>query len=294
MVTPTKRQSRRTRGMEPTSSSNEFEQKENKRLTREMKQLVLKGGRSNRINDDHDDWKYFTKTSAEDSIPKLNYLPDENTEESTQLPSSGKQDIYRENEGNVNTTYRLMNMQSIQNSISSKFTCKCNIDNALTGFINYCSETHGMNKNELLEMMNVWKQTDSYNNKQAGNITLQEKRSIGLTSLSCLLCHECEEENEIKVEKTKFSDHDYNGKVSKIPSASWYQTNVETVLATLACGMGASDTADFLSFLNIPKMHSFQHQQFTRIEKLIGPYLREVADTSMDEMLEDEIKATLQ
>ena len=150
-----------------------------------------------------------------------------------------------------------------------------------------------MSEDKLREIMKEWK-IEEKNKKKVGNmISIQEKNNIGLTSFPSLLCQECEEEKEMEVETTKFRQRNYKGGWTTLPNCSWFQTNVETVLATLACGMGSTDTADFLSFLGIPKMHSFQHQQFTKIENLIGPYLRKVADRSMEEMLEEEIKATL-
>ena len=58
--------------------------------------------------------------------------------------------------------------------------------------------------------------------------------------------------------------------------------------------MGPQDAAHFLTFLDIPRMPSFSNQQFTRIENVIGKELRAVADQSMEDMLEVEIKKTLE
>ena len=59
MVETPKRQSRRKRGLEPTTSE---ESENKKRMTREMRRLTNKGGWGGRINHNNSNWTYFSKT----------------------------------------------------------------------------------------------------------------------------------------------------------------------------------------------------------------------------------------
>ena len=89
-----------------------------------------------------------------------------------------------------------------------------------------------MCEDKLFVIMKEWKLQEESRNITGKNMSIQEKNNIGLTSLPSLLCQECEEGKVMQVETTKFCQRNYKDGWSTLPNSSWYQTNVESVLAT--------------------------------------------------------------
>ena len=72
--------------------------------------------------------------------------------------------------------------------------------------------------------------------------------------------------------------------------ASWYKPNVAFVLGLLASGCGGTKSSIIGSFLGLPGSQYFGQNHFAAIEDEVGPFLRQVAEHSMDEALKMEVK----
>ena len=173
-------------------------------------------------------------------------------------------------------------MKNIEDAVTAQLCCMCHIDKAVENFIEFCSNKNDISHEKMKILPAEWKKQDEMKNKPVSSITLKETKNVGIASHSTILCQECNESSEIPIDTTIFKGKNYDGEPTQRPNSTWYRSNLEVVLATLASGMGASDASDFLSFLNLPKMASFKHQQFNKIENIIGKHLREVADQSME------------
>ena len=75
--------------------------------------------------------------------------------------------------------------------------------------------------------------------------------------------------------------------------ASWYKSNVAFVLGLLASGCGGTKSSIIGSFLGLPGSQYFGQNHFAAIEDEVGPFLRQVAEHSMDEALKMEVKKTV-
>ena len=261
------------------------------KISKEVKGLFFKGGRGGRMLSSHSDWQFFSSTPVVNP-QMLDFLPSEaqeDTHEEQYVESEDKQD------DNVDDfTYQLVNLKNMNEAAASKLRCKCNIDQSIGSFINYCAGTHGIEKQKLLAIAQEWRISERNNNKQEGSVEIRNKASVGFASNTSFFCKECCEETNTTEQNTIFKGKNYVGHHTNRPNSSWYRENVELVLATLASGLGASEVSDFLTFLNVPKMHSFLNNQFFSIEKLIGKHIRKIADKSMQEMLDDEVTKTLE
>ena len=293
-----KRQSRRKQGLDP---STEEECQNKQRIARELIKLTSKGGRGKRMDCSHSNWTYFSKPSVK-KPQQLDFLPSTTSkkikknenERKVGCENDKEHDIDRTMHRNKNNpcTYQMMDLKIMQKTLSTRLRCKCNIDHTIKDFITYCSDKHDVPKEKMLRIANEWKSKSTSSNAKEGLFEVKENKRIGVTSMNTIICGECEEETNIEVTETKFKGKNFKGNFNNRPNSLWYKQNIEIVLATLACGIGATDSADFLSFLNFPNMVSFQRKLFFKIENVIGKYLRDVAHRSMQEMLAKEVEAT--
>ena len=304
-LTPT-RKSRRQQGLEPAISKDSDKKK---RISKEIKVLNRKGGLGGRTHKSpaHGNWQYFSTTPVKkprllDLLPtNESHTEDFNImEQSSDVKSKNDNEINSACDGatnNVNNdiafTYELANLKNIAHAMNSQLSCNCNIDISISNFIDFCSSKHGMNKETLLAIANEWKTQHQSNNKQEESIEIETKCNVGIANTAAIVCKRCKNRTEISEEETKFKGKNYKGDCTSRPTYLWHKKNIEIVLATIATGMGGSETAEFLSFLNIPKMDAFAKNGFVTIEKYIGKCLREVSENSMKTMLEKEIEATL-
>ena len=282
LVTP-QRKSNRKRGLEPE----ELDVPENTQNTkREIRNLVSPGGRKGRINEAHSNWSFFSNSSVQNPTT-FNFLPNNQSQAVDNATLEEDESVKKGDTSSVETdTYQLMNMKKLEESINCRLECKCRRNNHISSFAQFCVEQHGLPLEQMSNIVTAWQEKEILNNKQDKKVSIKDKKNFGIVSLSSVVCEECSKETPIEVDKTMFAGKNYKGQKTKKQNSSWYRNNVEIVLAALASGMGPTDAADFLSFLNIPRMQSFKKNTFAKIENLVGKSLEKIANQSMDEMLE--------
>ena len=302
--TPT-RFSRRARGIDPVS---DLSPSPTTNLKREFKMLSAKGGTGGRTDARHSDWQYFPRSPAK-KMKFSSFLTCETREEINNglfqsITVNDEDDTIIEDtiaqtnddgDTDIEGTYRLMNWKKMQTGIASNLICKCQANNQVKEFIKYITNNNtSLSIDSISRMAEEWESKKARDIKNEHSIILSDKKGIGIAPLTTITCLKCTSEFPIEPVTTKFAGKNYKGNWSKIQHCGWYEENVKVVLATLACGMGPVDAGDFLSFLDIPKMNSFSKQQFTRIENLVGKHIRDIAEQSMKDMLEEEINMTVE
>ena len=72
-----------------------------------------------------------------------------------------------------------------------------------------------------------------------------------------------------------------------------YQLNIKLTLRTIASGIGPTNLAQLLSFLDLPNIKIVNGRFFQNMELIVGPILRQVGTKVMGEALEEEIELIL-
>ena len=72
-----------------------------------------------------------------------------------------------------------------------------------------------------------------------------------------------------------------------------YQLNIKLTLRTIASGIGPTNLAQLLSFLDLPNIKTVNDRFFQNMELIVGPILRQVGTKAMEEALEEEIELIL-
>ena len=281
-----KRFSRRNLGKDPEA----VEALDPSKFRREMKNLFSKGGRGGqKYEEKTPEWEYFPsklsgwlpshtrKAHNENVFRNLNDISEENLNvKSNELRQSST------------TTYQMVNLQHLQDTINEACASKATLDSDINDFITFIvRRDNQMNVSKLKKLKAEWKAK----RKKKKQIKI-ECENIGLHPCITLQCPKTNKRFQVKSNVTKYNQTSYKGAKCANENCSWYDVNLRLVLATLASGLGPSDITTFLSFLGLPNLTSFSRKQFHRIEMLIGQDLRFVGNASMKDALDEEIRMT--
>ena len=118
-------------------------------------------------------------------------------------------------------------------------------------------------------------------------------KTFGMATAIHLVCSGCHEERVLPPRSSSFAGRGLDGEPSARSNNAWYETNLRLVLASLAVDNGGTDLSDIAAFIGLPQATSFGKRPFNRIECLVGETIRQVADDSMKEALDEEIENTL-
>ena len=284
---PGRRTSGRLRGVDAKIGSSD--DLEGVKLSREMKNLLTKGGVGGEMRGDANfDWDFFPKKGKYLS-EQTRCIHNKNVFTSLQDVLDNKHDFENEIRQEENCNYQIINVAAMQDLINKFCSCRNCKENEIDDFIDFCRNDNQFSRDNLKSIKEKWKKKREKKQNIQFNIS-----NIGLEPFITIHCPQCDLKDSYKNETTKFKGTNYNGDSCKNENCSWYATNIRVVLATLATGMGAADVSSFLSFFGLPSLQSFVKKQFYRIENLLGPYLRETAHESVQQSLDLEVKKTIE
>ena len=191
-------------------------------------------------------------------------------------------------------TYRIMDLNELQNTMNTMVSCKCRKYEELDNFVSFCVKSDSdIEENKMRDLIKKWKEqneTDIVKEKLEPNIKIQDK-PIGVCSRTHLLCTECNQKFEIEAKKAKkFIGKGYNRGYNNHQKSSWYEANIRIVLGTIAAGLSPSDIETLFAFIGIPVPTSFPNVTFPKIENLIRPHIMSVSKTSMKKFYEKKLK----
>ena len=260
-------------------------------IGRELKSLKRRGGMAGRWFNDASEWNYFPHQQSYLSAQERNkHNASIFRDLSHELDDhfEAQYDDIDVGENNY-STYQILNVQTIQDTVNKQCVCRCHLQSTLNSFLHYVSQRDNQLSHRLSELKKEWTNTNEFKNEIKIKVD-----NIGIHPNVTMQCSSCNKASEVNIKKTKYEGTTYSGKPHRTPNCSWYPLNLQIVLATLATGLGPSDLPIFLSLLGLPNLRSFSHQQYYRIECLIGKYLREIAQDSMEEALTEELRLTKQ
>ena len=236
-----------------------------------VKKLSL-GGMAGRAGGDKTTWHFHPATPQGENAP----------EQSTTVETD---------DGQREERFRVVDLNKLEDAIAM-MDCKCDSTSQLSGFAEYCTKNDPtISQEKMAELLEGWKHENHLKIKMNDNLTITEKK-LGFATSFTMGCSKCNEKQEVRSQQSKkFTGTNYSGKLSQQENCSWHETNMKLVLASIATGIGPSDMATFLSFLDLPISKSFPSQTFQRIENLIGKSIIKIGKESMDEALLEEIEA---
>ena len=82
------------------------------------------------------------------------------------------------------------------------------------------------------------------------------------------------------------------GKYTLHKKSHRYQLNFKLTLGAIASGIGPTNLAQLLSFIDIPNVKTVNGRFFRNMELIVGPILRKVGTKAMEETLEEKIRLT--
>ena len=286
---PQRRISLRTRGECPASP---FDDNRDSPV-RELKNLARTGGHGGRLFNDSTEWQLFPKHCTQTSFEQETDIEEEITFTSiNDIVETPQEDCNDEKRLEDECKYQLVNMSALQGVLNERFQCKCSNEKDVDKFIRYCARAgKKFSISQLRAYKTKWMQ-HKRNSTTSDNPLSITTENMGLAGIVKIHCSQCKSSVTIPNETTQYEGTNYNGDASKIENCSWFSTNVKLVVGTLASGMGPADISCLFSFLGLPNLQSFCHRQYKRIETLIGKHLRDVANESMENALDYEVKLT--
>ena len=93
----------------------------------------------------------------------------------------------------------------------------------------------------------------------------------------------CAEKSVASAAPSKFNGKSLKGDSQHKKISNWYELNLKLVLGTMASGIGSSNMAQLLSFLDLPNCKTLNRKFFKNTELTIGLILKKVA-------LEEEVR----
>ena len=139
--------------------------------------------------------------------------------------------------------YRLVDLDRLKETLNS-MACACPEDDD-SRFAQYCikNDTY-LSKNRMQKLMNGWKVSES-KKKQKKKITINDN-SLGFATSLELQCENCKSTTKCKAKECKkYKGTCYDGKLGDQEICSWYEMNINLVIASIASGIGPSEMETF-------------------------------------------------
>ena len=104
--------------------------------------------------------------------------------------------------------------------------------------------------------------------KKKSSLTVNEQ-CIGLATSFEIRCSSCESTGVAKATESPFKGKDIRGNPSYHTASHWFDLNLKLAMGTFASGIGASNMAQLLSFMDIPNAKSLHQRFFKNMETTI-------------------------
>ena len=286
------RSAHRERGEEPAQTTLE-ELPDNLSRRRELLMLVKRGGRGGKYNEDSANWEYFPKKLNRYMTRDYRHNHNKNVFTAINDVLEHEHNYKQESRQDDKAAYQLVNMASLENLLQKQMTCLCAPNTEVDSFIDFCC-AQGNNQityETMKQLKKDWHMSKKKKSRKP-HISIQVQ-SIGTEPVITVRCKKCNKSKCVDNQISRYHGTNYNGTKGNNENCSWYTSNLNLVLGTLASGLGASDVSTFVSYLGLPNLQSFSRTQFHRIELLIGKFLRIVANESMQTALDLEVHNTL-
>ena len=160
--------------------------------------------------------------------------------------------------------------------------CYCHVD----GFIEHCRSLD-KNFNELPDLYSKFKSTKRNDKIKVNNTGLSIATDLNI------LCQSCNATGSVPAATTKFQDINMKGKYTLHKKSHRYQLNVKLTLGAIASGIGPTNLAQLLLFIDLPNVKTVNGRFFRNMELIVEPILRKVGAKAMEEASEEEIRLTL-
>ena len=168
-------------------------------------------------------------------------------------------------------------------------SCKCQVNQTVLDFINYCTLHSRVDADILREICNEWK------NKIKGYThIIFTSKNMGIASTVEIKFSRCSKVCQSNTQTSKYAISNMQGTVSQRKNSSWYDLNLKLTLGTLASGLCSFNMSELFSFLSIPKAKSFHKRLFPVCEFRIGASLRKFESEIMKEGRILEVKKQLE
>ena len=152
-------------------------------------------------------------------------------------------------------THHICNIKKIESTINQNLKCYCHVD----GFIEYCRSLDEK-FNELPELYSKFKSTKRNDKIEVNN------HGLGIATDLDILCKSCKATSSVPAATTKFQDINMKGKYTLHKKSHRYQLNVKLTLGAIASGIGPTNLAQLLSFLDLPNVKQVNGRFFRNIE----------------------------
>ena len=211
----------------------------------------------------------------------------------SEVQSNNKQTFKDNNQGG---TYQILADSQLQEL--EKYICCSACDSnmirkerlqAVESYHRMLQENSKKSNDEVLELWKDQEKDISVKEEMKSKQNLRFSHR-GIATEIIATCEECANENKISPKLSILSGYDWKQQPIGRWNNSWYDLNVQVVLATMAIGCGGSDLSDFLSLLDIPNCANFGSNAFNKIKASIGRNLRSCGIEVMEEALEEEVR----
>lgn len=186
---------------------------------------------------------------------------------------------------NKKTTCRRFEVPSIQAITTSRESSVSNNQ----GQIRYIPfSRHDTKDNHLVNLQQLTKCAKSClvcSSCSSNKITIQERDSVGISSVIEVSCSNCNQETYYEPKTTNFRNPQGPYKILD------FNTNVLSFLTPLLLGCGAKEVSIVLASLGFQYSKSFEHSYYYYIDRICES-VREVHDELVEDALEEEIAVT--
>ena len=125
----------------------------------------------------------------------------------------------------------------------------------------------------------------------SNDIEVKEKYGVGVSSILEIVCRECKDQSSSSVVvEPKKNAHFYDDD-STIYRYLDFDTNIQSLIASLHMGGGPQESAMLLASLNLEHASSFERAHYTYIDR-VSEFIRDTSDDLVKEALQKEIEET--
>ena len=117
---------------------------------------------------------------------------------------------------------------------------------------------------------------------------------LGIATDLDILCNNCNVKASAPAAITTFKGVNVKEELASHKKSYDYQLNIKLSLGAIASGIGRTNLAQLLTFLDLPNVKAVNGRFFRNKELIVGTILRQVGAKSMNDALEEDIKLTLE
>ena len=161
--------------------------------------------------------------------------------------------------------------------------CYCHVNN----FVQYCATLDDKYK-QLSDLYYEFKQET-----RKDKIKINDS-GLGIATDLDILCNNCNVKASAPAAITTFKGVNVKGELASHKKSYDYQLNIKLSLGAIASGIGRTNLAQLLTFLDLPNVKAVNGRFFRNKELIVGTILRQVGTKAMKDALEEDIKLTLE